>query len=198
MKRIFIVLFSLLSIFLFSQELEDKYPCSIGTSLWSFRNFFEDPGDFYQLTLGYDLSSKSTIYLNGKTWKYPRPIGIPYGPSFESDKELYDGYARAFGLGLGYQYKFWKDLFVSFYGTPFYQTYYNDNDALISTGFQLFLQAHLGYEINLFSNRFFIKPAISFNYWPINTGVPKGFQEKDESWPDYFLFEPHLNIGYRF
>lgn len=198
-KIISICMFAILSSLLIADDIKTRdIPCSISTSVWSLRNFFEDPGDFYQLTIGFILNDQNTIYLNGLTWKYNRPIGIPYGPSFESDEELYSGYARSFGLGFGYQYKIWKELFVSLYATPFFQTYHDNNDKKLSSGFQLFLQSQFGYEFNLFNKSFFIKPAVSFNYWPINTGVPTSFKEMDSDWPEYFLFEPHLNIGYRF
>ncbi len=200
MKRIITIFFIvIINSILFSEESKLKeHPFSISTSIWSIANFFEDPADFYQLTFGFDIDENNTIYLNGLTWKYNESIGIPYGPSFESDEESYPGYVRSIGIGIGYQRSLWKGAFAAVYVTPFYQTYYGNDDKKIQTGFQLFLQGQLGYEFNLLDNRLFIKPSLSFNYWPIDTNVPSSFYNKDADWPDYFLFEPHLNIGYRF
>lgn len=175
-----------------------KAPCMVETSLWMLNNLTSDSADFYQLSLGYRLDEKSSVFLNGITWKYPAPLGIPWGPSFDSSEEEYPGYARAFGLGLGYQRFIWKGLFASLYATPFLQDFHETGIQRVQSGFQLFLQAQLGYQIELFGGRFYVKPALSFNYWPVNTNMPESFKLKERAWPNYFLFEPHLNIGFRF
>lgn len=171
---------------------------SVETSAWSLMNLAPDSPDFYQLSLGCRLDPRNVVFLNGITWKYPAPLGIPYGPSFESPDEAYPGYVRAFGLGLGYQRFIWKGLFASLYATPFLQNFYSSDDRTLGSGFQLFLQLQAGYQMNFFKGRLFLKPAVSFNYWPVNTGFPDDFREKEKNWPDYFLFEPHLNIGVSF
>lgn len=168
------------------------------TSVWMIANLFPDSADFYQLSLGYQLDEKNVLFLNGLTWKYSAPLGISFGPDFESPDEEYPGYVRAFGLGIGYQRFFWKGLYSTVYVTPFAQNFYSNNDKLIDSGFQLFLQLQTGYQINFFKGRLYIKPALSFNYWPVNTNFPESFKQKEKNWPAYFLFEPHLNIGFTF
>jgi len=74
----------------------------------------------------------------------------------------------------------------------------DDQNEKIQSGFQLYLQARIGYRLELFEKRFFLEPSISFNYWPINTNFPNKFLEKENNWPNYFLFEPHLNFGINF
>ena len=196
----FFILSFLCSFSLAAEEPDsDNTPCQVETSLWMIANLFPDPGDFYQLSLGYRLDEKNVLFLNGMTWKYSAPLGIPlYGPSFESPGEDYPGYVRAFGLGVGYQRFIWKGLFASFYATPFLQNFYTSDNHFINSGFQLFLQMQLGYQVDLFKGRLYLKPALSFNYWPVNTNFPDTFQQKEESWPKYQLFEPHLNIGFSF
>ncbi|PKL09490.1 MAG: hypothetical protein CVV51_03490 [Spirochaetae bacterium HGW-Spirochaetae-7] len=197
----FLFFLSLFCSFSLAAEEPDSgsMPCMVETSLWMIANLLPDPPDFYQLCLGYQLDEKNSIFLNGITWKYSAPLGIPmWDPSFGSPDEEYPGFVRGFGLGVGYQRFVWKGLFASLYAVPFMQNFYTSDDQRIQSGFQLYLQAQLGYQINFLHGRFFIKPAIYMNYWPINTNFPDAFQQKENNWPNYQPFEPHLNIGFRF
>jgi hypothetical protein len=172
---------------------------SLETSAWIVMNLLPDSGDFYQLTFGYRPDAKNAFFLNGITWKYRAPIAIPMtDPEFEDSSQDYPGYVRAFGLGLGYQRSIWKGLFVAAFATPFVQIFRSDEDDDLGTGFQLYLQAQAGYRFELFRGRFFVRPFLSCNWWPINTGFPSSFREKEERWPSYYLLEPHLNFGFRF
>ena len=169
----------------------------IETSLWMIANLFPDPADFYQLNVGYELDDRNIVFIGATTWKYEHPLGIPYGSDFESDEEKYPGYIRAFGVGIGYQRFLWKGLYASAYATPFLQTYHPSGGDSTSSGFQLYLQAHAGYQFNFFKRKLYIEPSVSFNYWPVVTGMPDSFERTESGWPSYFLFEPHLNIGIR-
>lgn len=171
----------------------------VETSPWMLANLGPDSPEFYQVCLGYQLDWRSTLFLNGITWKYRAPLGIPmWDPAFDSPAQDYPGYIRAFGLGLGYQAILWKGLFASVYAIPFLQDFHAQDGSLIQSGFQLYLQAQLGYQIDLFKGRMFIKPSVYVNYWPVNTNFPVAFLDKEGSWPNYQPFEPHLNIGFRF
>ena len=121
----FFILSSLCGFSLAAEErVRDDFPCQVETSAWMIANLMPDPGDFYQLSLGYRLDEKNILFLNGLTWKYPAPLGIPlYDPSFGSQDEEYPGYVRAFGVGVGYQRFIWKGLFASLYATPFLQKF---------------------------------------------------------------------------
>jgi hypothetical protein len=171
-------------------------PFIIETSLWMIANFFPDPADFYQLNAGYELDSRNVLFVGATTWKYDYPLGIPYGKDFESAEEEYPGYVRAFGVSLGYQRFLWKGLYASAYLTPFLLTYHL-SDGSSNKGFQLYAQAHIGYQFNFFDNRLYLEPAISCNYWPVLTGMPDTFNKTESRWPNWFLCEPHLNIGIR-
>jgi hypothetical protein len=169
------------------------------TSLWSLANLFPDPADFYELNYGYRITSKDAAIFNATTWKYSEPLGIP----MLSDKkykhiEEYPGKVRAFGIGIIYQRFLWKQLYSSVHANTFLQKFYDEHNEKIQNGFQLYLQARLGYRIEMFKKRIFLEPSLSFNYWPINTNFPDTFSEKEDRWPDYFLFEPHLNFGINF
>jgi len=170
----------------------------IGSSLFVLANFLPEPPLFYQLDYGYRFTTKDAIIVEALTWKYSAPIGIPYGPSFESPDESYPGYVRAYGIGLGYQRYLYKGFFSAVQATPFLQQFYDLENKLIQNGFQLFIQLRLGHHFKLFKNRFYIEPAIAFNYWPINTNFPESFEEIESKWPNYFLFEPSLNFGVNF
>jgi hypothetical protein len=198
------VLFCALSFFISLASADERIevaeaPWQVETSAWMIANLFPDPGDFYQLCLGYQPDEKTVLFLNGITWKYRAPLGIPmYDPSFGSPDEAYPGYVRAFGLGVGYQRFIWKGLFASLYVIPFLQNFYSSDDRYLRSGLQLYLQAQLGYQIDLFKGRFFLKPALYANCWPVNTNFPDTFLQKERSWPNYQAFEPHLNFGFRF
>ncbi len=55
-----------------------------------------------------------------------------------------------------------------------------------------------GYHLDFYSKRFFIDPSIAITNWPINTNVPKSFAAIEKKWPNYFLFEPGLHVGFNF
>ncbi len=170
----------------------------IGTSAFMLGNLFANPPDFYQLDFGYWLTPKDAIIITAKTWKYPAPLGIPYGSTFGSKDEEFPGYVRAFGVGVDYQRMLWKGLFSTIQVNPFYQTYNNRDKEKIQSGFQLFLVLRLGYHIELFKKRFYLEPSVAFNYWPINTNLPESFARMESRWPNHFLFEPGLNFGIKF
>jgi hypothetical protein len=170
----------------------------IGSSLFMIANFFPDPADFYQLEYGYWLTPKDAIMIEAKTWKYHTPLGIPYGPSFESPDESYPGSVGAYGVGLGYKRFLWKGLYSSVNATPFLQYFLNPEKEKIQKGFQLFLVLRVGYHLDLFKDRFYLEPSVAFNYWPINTNFPESFAKIESKWPNYFLFEPGLNFGIKF
>jgi len=176
-----------------------NYKHFLGTSLWSIANLFPDAADFYELDYGYRYTGKDAVILRAITWKYNAPLGIPiYSSSYNSADENYSGYVRAFGIGIGYQRTIWKGLFSSVYATPFLQHFYGSDSKKLTNGFQLFMQAYIGYRIQLLKNRFYIEPSIAFNYWPVNTNFPETFLQKENKWPNYFLFEPHFNLGLNF
>ena len=176
-----------------------QYKYFVGTSLWTIANFFPDAADFYELDFGYRFTGKDAILLRALTWKYNAALGIPLlSSSYGSPDEKYPGYVRAFGISIGYQRSIWRGLFASVYATPFLQNFYDSDSKKTNTGFQLFLQGYIGYRVQLFEKRFYIEPSIACNYWPINTHFPASFLQKEKNWPNYFLCEPHFNLGFNF
>lgn len=201
-KRLILLLVALGSACSYGQtaKLDSAYKKHfVSTSLWSIANLFPDPADFYELNYGYRFTSKDAIILNATTWKYWEPLGIPY----TNDKkykhiEDYPGYVRAWGIGVVYQRFIWKKLYSTIHTNAFIQNFHDTTDVKIQSGFQLYLQARLGYRIELFKKRVFLEPSFSFNYWPINTNFPTSFSEIEDKWPNYFPIEPHLNFGVNF
>lgn len=171
----------------------------ISTSLWSLANFGKDPADFYEFNVGYRLTSKDAVILNAMTWKYHEPLGIPYGnkDKYAQTKD-YPGFVRAYGMGIIYQRVIWKQLFTNGHANVFMQNFYNAQNDKMQSGVQLYLQFRVGYKWEIFKHRLFVEPALSFCYWPVNTNFPDDFQTLEKDWPNYFLFEPHLNIGINF
>jgi len=168
----------------------------ISTSLWSIANLFPEPADFYELNYGCRFTAKDAIVFNATTWKYWEPLSIPL-TSEKKYKHIEDfpGFIRAYGIGIIYQRFLWRKFYSTIHVNSFLQNFYDENKEKLQSGFQLYLQFRLGYRFELLKNRFFLEPSISFNHWPINTNFPKTFKQKEDNWPNYFLFEPHLNFG---
>lgn len=179
-------------------EWEDDVVCEIDLSLFMLGNFLEDSPEYAHLGFAVELDSKNAIGLEFITWKYTAPLGIPYGPSLGDADENYPGYVRDVGLGLTYKRYITKGLFTKFHATPLLQTYTDADGDRIQQGFQLFVAARVGYRWTFANERFYVEPSIAATSWPIRTNVPDEFAEADDKWPGYFLFEPGLNVGFRF
>ena len=152
-----------------------------------------DPPNFFQLNYGYKLSPRDILFVEAITWTYYEPLGT-YG---ESDG-LYPGKVRAMGIGAGLQRFLWKNWYSAVSATAFQQTFFDSSDEQIQNGFQLYLQARLGYRFEFFNQKWFLEPSVAFNYWPVNTNFPAAFDTIEKDAPNYFLFEPGLHFGYRF
>jgi hypothetical protein len=177
------------------------YKFTISTPYLTFTNFGPDKTNTYMVEFhfGYAISPKDKIEIKAATWKLFAPMGIPlWDPLFLKESEFYPGRLRESGIGVTYQRFLWKGLFAQVEILPLWTIYLDNNDKKINDGFKLYTTYHLGYHIALFKNRFFIEPQIHCNYWPINTNVPQGFEEKESKWNNYFLFEPNLYIGVNF
>lgn len=170
----------------------------VGTSAFVLANLLPDPPDFYQLNYGYWLSRRDIVSIEAITWKYDAPLGIPYGPSFDSPEEEYPGHVRAHGLGVAYQRLLWRDFYSGVHVASMRQRYFDESDVGIQNGFQLFLVLRFGYHVRLLHDRLFLEPSVAFTHWPVNTNAPPAFAEKDRKWPSYFLFEPGFHVGRKF
>lgn len=164
---------------------------SLGSTFFLLGNI-GDSVSFVQLNYGYRLNQKDNLIVEAITWTYFEPLGT-YG----SSEEFYPGKVRAYGIGLGYQRFWWKNLFTTVEPTFFIQQFYDTEDSKIQNGFQLYLQFILGYRFEFFKKRFFIEPAYALKYWPVNTNFPASFAAIEEGAPNY-KFEPGLNFGFRF
>jgi len=173
-------------------ESEPKYKHSIGSNLFMFGNFSKDSPEYATLTYGYRLTSEDRIYAEFITWIYPEPQG-----SYGDSEELFPGYVRTLGIGLGYQRFFWKGLFASASATPFLTQYYDEDDNKIQNGFQLYTQVFAGYRFQFFNKRLYIEPAYGIKNWPIDTNLPDEFEVIEKEAQKYKI-EPSLNIGFRF
>lgn len=167
---------------------------AIGSSLFLLGNLAPgDPVYFFQLSYGYQLTRQDIIFAEAITWTYYEPLGT-YG----SSDEKYPGKIRAWGLGVGYQRFLWKNFYMTAQATPFWQQFFDKDNHKIQNGFQLYLQSRLGYRFEFFNHRWFLEPSVACNYWPVNTNFPEAFAEIERGNPNYFLFEPGLNFGFRF
>ncbi len=173
-------------------ESQIKHRHTLGASFFMLGNFLSDSPDYYLFTYGYRLTKKGRIFVEFNTWKYSEPLGT-YGKS----EELYPGYVRAFGVGVGYQRFHWKGLFTTIQATPFIKQYYNTNNDKIQKGFQLYFQLIVGYRFEFFKKRWYVEPAYALKYWPVDTNYPIEFAEIEKGTPKY-IFEPSLNFGFKF
>jgi len=173
---------------------------SVGTTYLSLVNFGEEKTNthHYELQLGYNLTPKDRIGIKLATWKMFAPMGMPMQEQLSFDENnFYPGRLRESGIGLTYQHILWKGLFASIEVLPQLKTYIDENDKKIGNGFKLYTTYHLGYRIIL-KDRVYLEPQIHCNYWPVDTNTPQSFNEMDEKWNNYFLFEPNLYIGLKF
>ena len=184
-----------------ANETVPFYKFSISTTWLTFDNFGPEETNvhMYEFHFGYKITSKDKIGIKVATWKLFEPMGIPFwDPLLMKESEFYPGRLRESGLGVTYQRMLWKGLFASIEILPLLKTYLDENNKKIGNGFKLYTTYHLGYHIPLFKGRLFIEPQIHCNYWPIDTNIPQGFEEKEHKWNNYFLFEPNLYIGVNF
>jgi hypothetical protein len=174
---------------------------SVSTSYLTFLNFEPEEENIhhYELHFGYRITPKDKIGIKVATWKLYASMGMPMKEQLKFDKSNnYPGRLRETGFGVTYQRMLWKGLFATIEILPQLQTYLDENDNKIGNGFKLYTSYHLGYYIPLFKNRMYIEPQIHCNYWPIDTNTPPSFQEIDNEWNNYFLFEPNIYIGVNF
>lgn len=178
-----------------------NYKLSVSTTYLTFLNFGEEKTNthHYEFHFGYQLSPKDKIGIKVATWKMFAPMGMPMMEQLKfNESNFYPGRLRETGLGVTYQRMIWKGLFTTVEILPQLKTYLDENDNTIGNGFKLYTSYHLGYHFRLFKNRMYIEPQIHCNYWPIETNTPPSFQEIDNKWNNYFLFEPNLYIGINF
>lgn len=174
---------------------------SVSTAYHTFLNFGEEKTNthHYEFHFGYRLTPKDKIGIKVSTWKLFAPMGIQlWDPLFLNESEFLPGRLRESGIGLTYQRMLWKGLFTSVVIQPLIKTYFDETNKKTGNGFKLYTTFHLGYHISLFKERFYIEPQIHCNYWPIDTNIPQGFNEREARWNNYFLFEPNLTIGVNF
>lgn len=178
---------------------ERKY--FVGSTLFVLGNFIPNdpnPPAFIQFNFGYRITPDDVISVELKTWKYAWPLGIPYGPDFLSLPEKYPGVVYSYGVAFVYQRFIWHGLYSALHAMNSYQQYYDEAGNHLQNGFQLFMTYRLGYRVDLFDDHFFIEPSAAITHWPINTNVPSQFEARDRKWPNYFLIEPGLHVGYSF
>ena len=118
---------------------------SIGASLFMISNFFPEPADYFLLTYGYQLTSKDRVFVEFNTWKFGEPLG-----TYNDSEELYPGYVREYGIGVGYQRFFWKGLYSAVQATPFLKHYIDEDNKKIQNGFKLYMQFVVGYRFEFF------------------------------------------------
>ena len=169
-----------------------KHRHSIGSSLFMLYNFFPDPADYYLLTYGYQLTPKDRVFVEFNTWKFEEPLG-----TYNNSEELYPGYVREYGIGVGYQRFFWKGLYSTVQATPFLKHYIDEDNKKIQNGFKLYMQFVVGYRFEFFQKRWYAEPAFALKYWPVDTNFPADFAEIEKGANNY-IFEPSLNFGFKF
>ena len=174
---------------------------SVSTTYLTFANFGEEETNthHYEFHFGYKLNSKDIIGIKVATWKLFAPMGIPIMDAINQEENtFFPGRLKEWGVGVTYQRMLWKGLFATIEVLPLYKTYLDENDKEIGDGFKLYTSYHIGYHMRLFKSRFYIEPQIHCNYWPIDTKAPQSFQEEEDKWNNYVLFEPNLYIGIKF
>jgi hypothetical protein len=172
----------------------------VGSTLFLLGNFATtNKPEFAQLNVGYRITGRDVISIEFITWKYAWPLGINpfFSKSYGKLEEKFPGYIRDYGFALAYQRFFWKGLYTAVHIMPMRQTFVDDSDNKVDSGFQIFNSYRIGYHIKLFKDKFFIQPSIGIAGRPYHTEMPDGFKQKDDKWPKYTP-EPGLHIGFNF
>lgn len=195
MKQFLIALLICLSPNLYADVAGSKF--FIGSSAFMLLNLedSDEPPDFYQLNLGYQLTKEDVVSFEAITWKYYAPLGIPWDKMSE-DANKFPGNVQAEGVGLAYQRFLWGNLYSALHATWFKQEYVDLNGAQLGEGEQLFLTFRMGYHFKI-GNFAFIEPNVAVTHWPINTGLPDSFQAQEDRW-DKFQVEPGMHFGFLF
>lgn len=168
---------------------------SLGTSAWMLANALPDSPQFAYVEADFTIGARGAVAFGALTWKYHAPIGIPYGSSLGDPAEDYPGFVRSVGAGVGWRQRLYHGLTASVWSFHLLQLYSEDQRP-VRAGYQLFLQARVGWRLHIARPGVWLEPAIAFNAWPVELGRPDAFREKDDRWPAYFLFEPWLNLGW--
>lgn len=150
-----------------------------------------------------NLDNKNIIGVKFATWRLFQPMGILWWDGLldkvDSGSEFYPGHVRETGLGISYQRMLWKGLFTTVEVLPQFKTYLDLDNNKIKNGFKLYNSLHLGYHLSFGKKkRFFIEPQVHSQVWVFDTKAPEGFKELDDTWRNYFLFEPNLYLGVNF
>lgn len=171
----------------------------IGSSMMMLGNFSSsNTPDFVQLNFGFRITPKNVISIEAITWKYSRPLGIPYGKSFDAPEEKFPGYIREYGIALAYQRFLWKGAYVGIHAYNASQKFVDENNNKMKNGYQLFMTYRLGYHISFFKNRIFVEPSIAITHRLMHTEMPDSFAKQDEKWSKFFFGEPGLHFGVNF
>jgi hypothetical protein len=149
------------------------------------------------------LDDKNIIGVKFATWRLFQPMGIVWWDGLldkvESESEFYPGHVRETGLGITYQRMLWKGLFATVEVLPQFKTYLDEDNSKLGNGFKLYNSFHLGYHFAFGKKkRFFIEPQVHSQFWVFDTNTPEGFEQLDDKWRNYFLFEPNLYFGVNF
>jgi len=150
-----------------------------------------------------ELDAKNIVGVKLATWRLFQPMGIQWWDGLldkiDSETEFYPGYLKETGIGISYQRMLWKGLFASVEVLPLYKTYTDLDNRKIANGFKLYNSYHIGYHFAFGKKKqFFIEPQFHCNVWHFDTNTPEAFNQLDNRWDSYFLFEPNLYIGIKF
>lgn len=180
--------------------LDSNYKkCFIGSTAFMLMNLdSNERPDFYQVNLGYRLTSKDVFSLELKTWRYYQPLGLPYGKNFNSSDEKFPGSIRELGFAIAYQRFWWKGLYTGVHVMSAWQSFLNEDAVKFDNGFQIFNTYRLGYHIKILSGKFFIEPSIAITHRPYHTEMPDTFKRKDDKHSNFFFGEPGLHFGFNF
>ena len=173
----------------------------VGSTLFLLGNLATtNPPGFFQLNIGYRISSKDVISVEPKTWKYAWPNGIHpfFNKAYGRSEEKFPGYVREYGVSVAYQRFFWKGFYSELNIMPTWQTFVNNDGKKMDDGFQLFNTYRAGYHIRLLKNRFFLQPSLAITHRAYHTTLPTGFKELDDKWSKFIFGEPGLHFGFNF
>ena len=192
-----------------NEETQITHKYSISLPAITLPQLVRDPWDsrthtqHIELHFKRHLDAKNIIGIKLATWRLFQPMGIVWWDGLldkiKSESEFYPGHVRETGIGISYQRMLWKGLFATVEALPQLKTYLDEDNHKIGNGFKLYSSFHVGYHFAFGKKKqFFLEPQIHSQFWIFDTNTPTGFEELDDKWRNYFLFEPNLYFGVKF
>ncbi|PIB30702.1 hypothetical protein BFP77_03845 [Maribacter sp. 4U21] len=181
----------------YDYEDEANKRCFVGSIFTMLGNLLPDERQNYvQLYLRYRITEQDVVSVEAKTWRYFKPLGIPYDEACKNPEEYFPGLIRKKGFALAYQSFFNKGLYATVHLMSAWYDFIYTNEVKFDNGFQNFNTYRLGYPIKLSKRTFFMERSIAITYRRHLMEMSEAFKRQDGKWSKSLFAGPGLHFGY--